>query len=231
MSNKVYMIYFIGIDPGLNGAVAVIHGVNAEKIEIFDTPTYEKMIKHKKKKKGKYQTKNDYNKKEMSRILSLYKDKDVIICLESVHAMPGQGSVSMFGFGRGSGLWEGIIAAYEYNLMTPTPTEWKKEWENVLIQKVTKKKKISIEEYNKLSYADRVKVDQEEKQRSKEKREAKEGAKKAARELASSLYPNLSDQFLLVKSDGRAESLLMAERLRRMYNRGDFSCQIKETKI
>lgn len=219
------MIYFIGIDPGLGGAVSIIHGVNAEKIEIFDTPTYEKQIKHKKKKNGKYQVKSDYDKSAMADILYSFHGKEVIVCLESVHAMPGQGSVSMFGFGRGSGIWEGIISAYKYQLITPTPTEWKKEWEEILIQKITKKNKISVEEYNRMSYKEKQEVDKQEKMRSKEKREAKENAKKAARDLAAKIYPSMSEYFSLVKNDGRAESLLMAERLRLMFERGEISCQ------
>jgi crossover junction endodeoxyribonuclease RuvC len=110
------MIY-VGIDPGLSGAIAII---NQDKniIHLIDTPVMATT-----KKGGK--TKNDYLPYEMTVILKGLDSPHVFI--ESVHAMPGQGSTSMFRFGFGCGLWEGIIAALALPLTKVTPQAWKKE--------------------------------------------------------------------------------------------------------
>ena len=105
----------IGIDPGLSGAVAIIH--TNGKITLFDTPTA--MIK-----KGKG-TKTDYLPSQMASIL--FDRNQCHIFIEAVHAMPGQGSVSMFRFGEGYGLWLGIIAALGLPHTKITPQAWKKK--------------------------------------------------------------------------------------------------------
>lgn len=104
----------IGIDPGLSGAVAIIH--DDGKVAIVDTPTT--LIK-----KGK-KSKHDYLPVQMADILGSREVCHVFI--ESVHAMPGQGSVSMFRFGEGYGLWIGIIAALGLPHTKVTPQAWKK---------------------------------------------------------------------------------------------------------
>ena len=46
--------------------------------------------------------------------------------LEKVGAMPGQGSSSMFQFGRGLGAIEGVLAALEITTHYVTPQKWQK---------------------------------------------------------------------------------------------------------
>ena len=46
--------------------------------------------------------------------------------VESVHAMPGNGAVSMFKFGKGCGEILGILAALGVVIHEPTPQAWKK---------------------------------------------------------------------------------------------------------
>lgn len=50
----------------------------------------------------------------------------VLVALERVHAMPGQGVKSMFTFGQNFGQWEGILAALSLPCLQPTPQEWQK---------------------------------------------------------------------------------------------------------
>lgn len=212
----------ICIDPGIHGAVTVLSGMDNPIIEIFDTPIYDKTLKGKKKKNGKYQTKEDYDKKAMAAIFAPYKDDEVIVCLEFVHAMPQQGSVSNFTFGRGKGIWEGIIAAFGFDCIEVSPTQWKKEWGDTLIaQKTEKIESIDAATYNKMSLRERKAYEKNKKETGKLKAQAKKEAKQAARELAITLYPGLADKFQRAKDDGRAESLLMAERIRRMIQRGE----------
>ena len=106
---------YIGIDPGLSGAVSIIH--YTDNIDVFDTPTTE--IKSGKK------TKNVYRVSDMVNIISDYKHATAII--EKQQSMPGQGVSSMFSIGYGYGLWLGILSALKISYIEITPQSWKKE--------------------------------------------------------------------------------------------------------
>lgn len=101
---------FIGIDPGLFGAVAIIDGAT---VSIHDTPVA---------KTGK---KSDYIPAAMAAILSDLRNAYCVI--EAVHALPGQGVTSMFNFGKGFGLWLGILAGLRIPHTKVTPQAWKKQ--------------------------------------------------------------------------------------------------------
>ena len=108
-------MHIIGIDPGLTGAVAVLpEGL------FFDTPVASV------KKGGK----KVYLVAEMVRIFISYavdaSSPDVHVYIEDVHAMPGQGVSSTFSFGRGYGLWEGIVAALGIPYTLVSPVRWKR---------------------------------------------------------------------------------------------------------
>lgn len=109
---------FIGIDPGLTGAVAAIdeHG---RLLTVQDTP-----ILAVKKGKG---VKHIYLDSQMVTVLRACKTTGVsaYVALESVHSMPKQGVASTFSTGVGVGLWRGIIAALELPLTTLEPRRWK----------------------------------------------------------------------------------------------------------
>lgn len=110
------MIY-IGIDPGLTGAIADIDSNGG--VLIHDTPTIQL------KKGGK--AKKDYLPLEMATILIDYAPFACHVFIEKVGAMPGQGVTSMFNFGKGFGLWLGILAALRLPYTLITPQAWKKE--------------------------------------------------------------------------------------------------------
>lgn len=99
-----------GIDPGLNGALALLfpedHG-----IEIFDMPIME--VK---------------KKKTISAALvaDILKQHEAPVFIENVHAMPNQGVTSMFNFGKGFGILIGVVAGLNYQLTTVQPLAWKK---------------------------------------------------------------------------------------------------------
>ncbi len=99
----------IGIDPGLSGAVAVLSAGRAAIV--FDVPTIAV---------GK---KREYNVPEMADILRCWRPDHVYI--EKVHSMPKQGVASSFNFGKGFGLWLGIVAALEIPHTLVTPQRWK----------------------------------------------------------------------------------------------------------
>ena len=193
----------IGIDPGMGGGITIIQG---QSIQTFDVPT-------KVEGKGK-KAKDVYDKEGMAALLRPHAGRNTIVCLESVHAMPGQGVSSMFGFGRGFGLWEGICAAFDVNMDIVTPMKWKKTWPDRLIMPAVEKPeilKLTKQEVKKLTKTKKQEYDEAKKDYDRKKAKTKDEAKSAARLLASELYPNLSEMFKLKKHDGRAESLLMAE--------------------
>jgi len=106
----------IGIDPGQTGAVAVILGNGA--VHLHDTPTESV-------KKGKG-NKTEYLPSAMADIIADYEKHDIHVFLESVHSMPGQGVSSTFNFGKGYGIWIGILAALNIPYTLVTPQAWKK---------------------------------------------------------------------------------------------------------
>ena len=115
------MIY-IGIDPGLNGAVGVVWDSELAHCDpqVFDTPTM--MV-------SGIKNKRVHNTAAMAAILKPWSTiaEKVLVVLENVHSMPKQGVASSFSFGQGLGMWQGIIAAFGMPLEMPSPQRWKKE--------------------------------------------------------------------------------------------------------
>ena len=96
---------FIGIDPGMTGAAAILtdDGVSfldmknataAQTVDAFRAWTIEHKIE--------------------------------LAVLEQVGAMPGQGVTSMFNFGRSYGWWQGVLDAMGLPWRLVRPQEWQK---------------------------------------------------------------------------------------------------------
>jgi crossover junction endodeoxyribonuclease RuvC len=102
---------FIGIDPGITGAVAII---NSSTIQLIDSPIVQIKTKKKPDVAGYYQ------------ILKQFTEDSTVI-VEEVHAMPGQGGVSGFNFGTAFGIWIGILAALEIPYELVSPQRWKRQ--------------------------------------------------------------------------------------------------------
>jgi len=104
------MIY-CGIDPGNSGAIAIF-GMN-RLVYFYDMPTEPKLTG-----KGlQVSASGLYN------ILRKWNLK--VAYVEKVHAMPGQGVTSMFTFGRGLGVIEGVLAGLEIEMAVVPPRKWK----------------------------------------------------------------------------------------------------------
>ena len=88
----------IGIDPGLNGAIAVLQDLKVK--EIFDVPVMPEG------KKNKRQLNSAQLVKLLKDIVS--DDEEIAVVVENVSAMPGQGVTSMFNFGQTFGAIKGI---------------------------------------------------------------------------------------------------------------------------
>ena len=112
------MTYFIGIDPGLSGAIARYEPKTNDLI-IHDVPTHEL------KRNGK--AKREVDLHGLARIMDdLTKDTGGSILIEQVGSMPGQGVSSVFAFGKVYGILLGVSAATFVPLDTVTPAVWKK---------------------------------------------------------------------------------------------------------
>lgn len=97
------MIY-IGIDPGKEGAMAVLWEGGAVDVVTFSTEAY-------------------------NAELNAVTRNDCRCCLERVNAMPGQGVTSMFKFGENYGFIQGLLTAYSIPYELVTPQKWKREFQ------------------------------------------------------------------------------------------------------
>jgi crossover junction endodeoxyribonuclease RuvC len=106
------MDYVIGIDPGITGSICILD-LDGNYIDHLLMPSM---------KIGKA---NRVNSAAIVAWLEQYKDAKHCY-LEKVHAMPGNGSASMFSFGHSAGIAEGVIVAFGVPLTLVTPQSWKK---------------------------------------------------------------------------------------------------------
>jgi crossover junction endodeoxyribonuclease RuvC len=130
----------IGVDPGINGAISIIE--NKKILEVYDTPT---MIDGKKNKR-------QINGAQVTNIFKerLNLNKEVVVVVEQVNAMPGQGVTSMFNFGQSFGVIKGICAALSLPIHFVRPTKWKKHFNLIKTNKDASRTKV-IESYPKIS--------------------------------------------------------------------------------
>lgn len=103
----------IGIDPGVQGGIAVISG--SELISVARCPRI--------KMAGKW----EYDTVEMAKIIKSVLHLKPVMYLEKVSARPGQGVTSMFNFGKGFGMWIMAAAMLEIPFYFVTPQAWKKK--------------------------------------------------------------------------------------------------------
>lgn len=100
------MRYYVGIDPGKQGGLAIISHDLTEAIG-FRFP-------------------DDFV--EAANIMRDWKTQYSIACagIEKVGAMPKQGVKSMFSFGENYGAWQGILSALSIPFIFVTPHKWQK---------------------------------------------------------------------------------------------------------
>ena len=123
------MRLYIGIDPGLSGAVAFLPGGDTTKLEVHDCPIkkvpYVKTAKY----KGKTRRKNTVRKEpHIWRMRELLESASSVslATIEKVAAMPKNGATSMFRFGLGFGAWLGLLAGLDIPFTEVRPRAWKK---------------------------------------------------------------------------------------------------------
>jgi len=105
-------------------------------------------------KKNKRQINSQQVFNEVSeRIINIPK-KEIIVVIEQVSAMPGQGVTSMFNFGQSFGVLKGICSAMQLSMYFVRPAKWKKYYGLIKTEKdASRTKVIEIFPYisNKLS--------------------------------------------------------------------------------
>ena len=107
----------IGIDPGLNGAIAILE--DNKVLDILDMPVMPEGKKNKRQLNSAQLVK--YIKDNLDE-----KSKEIVVVVEQVNAMPGQGVTSMFNFGQTFGAIKGICAALGLPIFFVRPAKWKK---------------------------------------------------------------------------------------------------------
>lgn len=104
MSNRIY----IGVDPGSNGAIAVIIDDVVHKVVKYDSYEIADIIKN---------------------VVSEYSENHTMMCtLEKVHSMPRDGVKQAFKFGENYGFVKGTLMALQIPFQEVTPMTWKKEF-------------------------------------------------------------------------------------------------------
>jgi len=114
------MVIFLGLDPGLDGAVAMIDG---HDVQLHDSPSWAVQS-------GKH-SRREYDVAGMTQIILAVMARvenrgSIVAGLEAVHSMPKQGVASSFKFGVGLGIWQGILAALGIKFEMVTPQRWQK---------------------------------------------------------------------------------------------------------
>ena len=129
-----------GIDPGLNGAIAILQ--DKKVLSVIDMPV---MADGKKNKR-------QLNNAQLAEILrkNTSKDDEISVVVEQVNAMPGQGVTSMFNFGQTFGAIKGVCAALQLPIFFVRPSKWKKYFELINSSKDSSRTK-AIEMYPSLS--------------------------------------------------------------------------------
>lgn len=112
----------VGIDPGLSGALALIGP--AGLLAVADMPVVAKG-------KGAGRVKNEVNPAALAQLLREWVNghaDEVLVVVERVSAMPGQGVAGVFSLGDTLGAIRGVVAARGYPVAWVTPHAWKKHY-------------------------------------------------------------------------------------------------------
>jgi hypothetical protein len=114
----------LGIDPGLDGALALYDPLD-RSLEVMDMPVFQ------------LKTKRRIDEYALARIVDDWSERTREVWLELVNAMPSfgpkgagearrsMGAASAFNFGKGYGLVRGVCAANFLTIIDVTPGAWK----------------------------------------------------------------------------------------------------------
>ena len=109
-----YHNYWVGIDPGFTGALAVIER-DSGPIQLYDMPI---LILGKKK---------ELNRPLLLELMYPWFRGSTIVAIERAQSMPKQGVRSVFNYAQGYGILLGMLSAFAVPHFIVPPTEWKKK--------------------------------------------------------------------------------------------------------
>mgnify|MGYP001343983235 FL=1 len=124
----------IGIDPGISGAICFFE--NGEIKDIIEMPNMADG------KKNKRQINGPQIFNEISVRIKGIPKKDVLVVMEQVSAMPGQGVTSMFNFGQSFGVIKGVCSAMQLSMHFVRPMKWKKYYSLIKCEKDASRTKV-----------------------------------------------------------------------------------------
>lgn len=106
---------YLGVDPGITGGIVVLNDIGLLDFAVR-TPVV----------KAGAGTKKQYDIIGMADIVrsAAKTTTDLLCCIEKVGAMPTDGRVGAFNFGKGYGIWLGIFAAIGLPYAEVTPQRW-----------------------------------------------------------------------------------------------------------
>jgi hypothetical protein len=111
------MFHFLGIDPGLSGAIAVLDA-DGQCVTCADTPVLTRVD-------TAGRDRRDYALADMRALLLDVAGTLSLTAIEAVHAFPEQGVASTFALGRGFGIWLGMLGALRLSFLQVYPVRWK----------------------------------------------------------------------------------------------------------
>lgn len=115
------MKVFIGIDPGKDGAMAVLGWTNRPVTATFDEFVYADRLR-----RFACHLQSEAEK-DLEAIMHVPKT-EVFCVVEHVNAMPGQGVTSCFSFGQNFGFILGLLRAFVIPYELVRPQKWKREF-------------------------------------------------------------------------------------------------------
>lgn len=171
----------IGIDPGLNGGIALLKGqgrlLGTSKMPVTDEGVLDEAAIH----------------TFLMDVKSQHGDHDIYAIIEAQHAFPKQGKASNFRSGDTFGFWRGILRGLNIPLAKVPSTKWRS---------------IMFTEEERAKYSKAAFTKGEDRElTSKEAGEISKMRKLASIFKACSIFPKLKEVKL---SDGEAEAVLIA---------------------
>lgn len=129
-------MYFIGIDPGSSGAIAIIDK-NDKPVAVHDMPMRYLMPRKKAKitktgkklKTPKQDSRKVLDAKVIAKILGPYVKNITWCVLESVNSRSAQGVKSVFSFGERFGALKGVLESLGVNYHMTAPVVWQKHFD------------------------------------------------------------------------------------------------------
>lgn len=122
------MVIYIGIDPGVSGAIAFETDFSCG---VLDIPTRREEVKGKKNKSGNPRTRNVYDLISIAAILQqILPDSpgwDVWAYCENTNAHPDQAVTAIWAQAQGIMLWPAMLAGMRTICTLVHPQRWKKE--------------------------------------------------------------------------------------------------------